>query len=231
MSNFKALALPWTGPLHPASPTLSGCHLIPQAKYLQHCQPYILLICVHCAAQEHLKASGVPWTALITCCFYDNFLGMFPFQRQPDGSRSWSDNLGAKPLPVHSSADIGETAAGALCLHTPQRFQHAGRQAQPVRAVADLGGVAAGAGVLHDPVGALRSGSIIAKSVANGTPRAHGTSITADYSPWCPAVSVRCDSACWCTGRGGGCRPSCKAASKEVLVMHERVYDRVPEPA
>lgn len=125
----------------------------------------------------------MPWIALITCCFYDNFLGMFPFQRQPDGSRSWSDNLGTKPLPVHSSADIGETAAGAPCLHTPQWIQQAGRQAQPVRAVADLGGAAAGVGLLHNPVGAFGSGNIIAESVANDMPQAHRTSIMADYSP------------------------------------------------
>lgn len=62
--------------------------------------------------QEYLKASGVPWTAVITCCFYDNFKTVFPFQRQPDSSRVWSDNLGTKPLPMHAVADIGETAAG-----------------------------------------------------------------------------------------------------------------------
>jgi len=125
----------------------------------------------------------VPWTALITCCFYDNFLGMFPFQRQPDGSRSWSDNLGTKPLPVHSSADIGETAAGVLCLHTPQWIQQAGRQAQPVRAVADLGGAAAGVGLPHNPVGACSPGNVVAKSVASGMPQAHGMSVMADCSP------------------------------------------------
>ncbi len=54
----------------------------------------------------------MPWTAVITCCFYDNFKTVFPFQRQPDGSRVWSDNLGTKPLPMHAVADIGETAAG-----------------------------------------------------------------------------------------------------------------------
>ena len=183
MSKFDALGLPWTGPLASCLHSTFGCHSVSLAKYLQHCQPYILLIRARCAAQEHLKASGVPWTALITCCFYDNFLGMFPFQRQPDGSRSWSDNLGTKPLPVHSSADIGETAAGALCLHTPQWIPQAGRQAQPVRAVADLCGAAAGVRLLNYPVGACSPGSIIAKSVANGMPQAHRASVTADYSP------------------------------------------------
>jgi len=55
----------------------------------------------------------VPWTGLVTCCFYDNFAKLFMYQRQPDGSRTWSDNLGTAPLHVHAAADIGESAAGA----------------------------------------------------------------------------------------------------------------------
>jgi hypothetical protein len=29
------------------------------------------------------------------------------YQRQPDGSRTWSDNLGTAPLQMHAVADIG----------------------------------------------------------------------------------------------------------------------------
>ncbi len=35
------------------------------------------------------------------------------YQRQPDGSRTWSDNLGTAPLQMHAVADIGESAARA----------------------------------------------------------------------------------------------------------------------
>ncbi len=44
--------------------------------------------------QEYLAASGVPYTALLPCCFFDNYAKTFVFQPQPDGSRTWSDNLG-----------------------------------------------------------------------------------------------------------------------------------------
>jgi len=63
-----------------------------------------------------LAASGTPWTGLVTCAFYDNFAKLFVYQQQPDGSRTWSDNLGTAPLHVHAAADIGESAAGAPCV-------------------------------------------------------------------------------------------------------------------
>ena len=64
--------------------------------------------------QEYLEASGIPCTGLRTCAFYDNFAKLFMYQRQPDGSRTWSDNLGTAPLQMHAVADIGESAA---CAH------------------------------------------------------------------------------------------------------------------
>ena len=66
--------------------------------------------------QEHLKASGVPWTALLTSCFMENFVTRRVYQRQPDGARTWSDNLGSKPILAHAVADIGGSAAGAALL-------------------------------------------------------------------------------------------------------------------
>ena len=63
--------------------------------------------------QEHLKASGVPWTALLTSCFMENFVTRRMYQRQADGARTWSDNLGSKPILAHAVADIGGSAAGA----------------------------------------------------------------------------------------------------------------------
>ena len=79
------------------------------------------MICIssHCFTaifQEHLKASGVPWTALLTSCFMENFVTRRMYQRQPDGARTWSDNLGSKPILVHAVADIGGSAAGAALL-------------------------------------------------------------------------------------------------------------------
>ena len=56
----------------------------------------------------------MPWTALLTCCYMDNFATMWQYQRDPDGARVWSDNLGSKPLAVHAVADIGGSAAGAF---------------------------------------------------------------------------------------------------------------------
>ena len=53
------------------------------------------------------------WTGLRTCAFYDNFAKLFFYPRQPDGSRTWSDNLGTAPLQTHAVADIGESAARA----------------------------------------------------------------------------------------------------------------------
>ena len=58
----------------------------------------------------------MPWTALLTCCFMDNFATMWQYQRQPDGARAWSDNLGSKPLGTHAVEDIGGSAAGAPLL-------------------------------------------------------------------------------------------------------------------
>ena len=66
-----------------------------------------------CCWQEYLEASGVPWAGLRTCAFYDNFAKLFFYQRQPDGNRTWSDNLGTAPLQMHAVADIGESAARA----------------------------------------------------------------------------------------------------------------------
>jgi len=63
--------------------------------------------------QEYLAASGVPYTALLPCCFFDNYAKTFVFQPQPDGSRTWSDNLGTAPLLMHAVADIGQSAARA----------------------------------------------------------------------------------------------------------------------
>ena len=54
----------------------------------------------------------MPWTALLTCCYMDNFATMWHYQRQPDGTRVWSDNLGAKPLGTHAVEDVGGSAAG-----------------------------------------------------------------------------------------------------------------------
>ena len=63
--------------------------------------------------QEHLKASKVPWTALLTSCFMENFVTRRMYQRRADGARTWSDNLGSKPILAHAVADIGGSAAGA----------------------------------------------------------------------------------------------------------------------
>lgn len=64
----------------------------------------------------------MPWTALLTCCYMDNFAKMWQYQRQPDGTRVWSDNLGSKPLGMHAVEDVGGSAAGAaLPVLLPER--------------------------------------------------------------------------------------------------------------
>ncbi|KAK9826178.1 hypothetical protein WJX81_004436 [Elliptochloris bilobata] len=63
------------------------------------------------AVMEHMKALGVPWTALLTCVYMDNFATRWQYQRQPDGTRTWSDNIGSKPMATHAVADIGGSAA------------------------------------------------------------------------------------------------------------------------
>ena len=72
-----------------------------------------------CCRQEYLAASGVPYTAVLPCCFYDNIAKLFMFQAQPEGSRTWSDNLGTAPLLMHAVADIGKSAASARCWPLP----------------------------------------------------------------------------------------------------------------
>ena len=54
----------------------------------------------------------MPWTALLTSCFMENFVTRRVYQRRPDGARTWSDNLGGKPILAHAVADIGGSAAG-----------------------------------------------------------------------------------------------------------------------
>ena len=64
----------------------------------------------------------MPWTALLTSCFMENFSTKKVYKRQPDGARAWSDNLGSKPILAHAVADIGGSAAGAPVLLLPQRL-------------------------------------------------------------------------------------------------------------
>ena len=61
----------------------------------------------------------MPWTALLTSCFMENFVTRRMYQRQADGARTWSDNLGSKPILAHAVADIGGSAAGAPLLLLP----------------------------------------------------------------------------------------------------------------
>ncbi|KAK9826155.1 hypothetical protein WJX81_002045 [Elliptochloris bilobata] len=62
--------------------------------------------------EAYLEDSGVPFTALHTSIFYDNFIKFFQYQRNDtDGSRMWCDNLGTAPLAAHAASDIGGTAA------------------------------------------------------------------------------------------------------------------------
>lgn len=63
--------------------------------------------------EEYLKASGVPYTALRTSIFFDNFITFFQYQSM-DGGKVWCDNLGTAPLAAHAVADIGGTAAVAF---------------------------------------------------------------------------------------------------------------------
>ena len=62
--------------------------------------------------QEYLAESGVPYVLLLTSAFYDNLINFTPYQKQPDGSFSFSDNLGTEPHSWHSVDTIGLTAAG-----------------------------------------------------------------------------------------------------------------------
>lgn len=62
--------------------------------------------------QEYLANSGLPYTLLLTSAFYDNMLNFVFYQKQPDGTYAFSDNLGTEPHSWHSAGTIGLTAAG-----------------------------------------------------------------------------------------------------------------------
>ncbi len=58
-------------------------------------------------------ASGLPYTLLLGSMFYENMLNFTFYQKQPDGSYAFSDNVGIEPHAWHSVGTIGLTAAGA----------------------------------------------------------------------------------------------------------------------
>jgi hypothetical protein len=74
-----------------------------------------------------LKQQRGSWTAdshrtidvqvLMTSMYYDNWITVFPFIPQEDGSAAFYINAGSKPLAAHDVADIGASAAGDTLAH------------------------------------------------------------------------------------------------------------------
>lgn len=62
--------------------------------------------------QEYLKASGIPYTVLLTSGFYENFLKYYQYQKQADGTYVFAINAGFGGIPMHAAADIGASASG-----------------------------------------------------------------------------------------------------------------------
>lgn len=62
--------------------------------------------------QEYLKKSGLPYTLLLPSMFYENMIAFTFYQKQDDGSYTFSDNIGVGPHAWHSVGTIGLTTAG-----------------------------------------------------------------------------------------------------------------------
>ncbi|EIE19581.1 N-terminal nucleophile aminohydrolase [Coccomyxa subellipsoidea C-169] len=73
------------------------------------------------AVAEYLAQSGLPYGLLLTSAFYENSINFFFYQKQPDGSYVFSDNLGTDPHSWHSVGTIGLTAAAVM--DDPQKHQ------------------------------------------------------------------------------------------------------------
>ncbi|BDA46618.1 NmrA-like family domain-containing protein 1 [Coccomyxa sp. Obi] len=64
--------------------------------------------------QEYLKKSGLPYTLVTPSLFYENMIKNTMYQKQPDGSFIFSDNMGIAPHAWHSVSTIGLTVAAVL---------------------------------------------------------------------------------------------------------------------
>lgn len=68
----------------------------------------------------YLEESGLPHTVVLPSMFFENFLGMFPFVKQEDGSFAFYHNLGHAKIPLNGNDAIGDTVAEVLS--SPKKY-------------------------------------------------------------------------------------------------------------
>lgn len=64
--------------------------------------------------QDYLKETGLNYTLLLASSLYDNMYHFTVYQKDPDGSYTFSYNLGTAPHAWQARADIGPVAAGRM---------------------------------------------------------------------------------------------------------------------